>query len=118
MLDQRILLVERDSETRRMLSHTLTGAGYSVEATADVEGARELLERRGYDLVIADGQLPASLVIDAAARFGRRTAVISDYMVEASAPRFERPSTMTRTIRPSELLPVVERHIGKPEPCT
>jgi DNA-binding response OmpR family regulator len=114
MAAQRILLVEDDQHNRRLLSDILLREGYRVDATADTDGARGLLDRHEYALVIADGQMPASLVVDAAVRLGAKTAVMSAYRFRMRRAQSEGHDTMIRPIRPSELLAAVERHIGRP----
>jgi DNA-binding NtrC family response regulator len=54
----RILLVEDDTDVRLVLEHVLLDDGYDVDAAATVEGGRELLGSRDYDLVLTDGRLP------------------------------------------------------------
>jgi two-component system OmpR family response regulator len=114
MLDQRILIVENDPQMRQLLSDVLVTEGYTVDATGEVHGARELLGRQEYGLVIADWQLPTWVVVSAAARLGARTTVMSDFQFRMRRDRSDGHDTMIRPIRPSELLAAVERHIGKP----
>ena len=118
MIEKRILLVEGDPGRRRLLSDILLTEGYRVDAADSVDIARDLLDRLEYALVIADGKLPASLVVDAAVRLGAKTAVMSVYRFRMRRAQSEGHDTMIRPIRPSELLAAVERHIGKPAETT
>ena len=52
----RILLVEDDVDLRLIMEHVLIDGGYEVDTTATVEGGRELLDCRFYDMVVADGK--------------------------------------------------------------
>ena len=114
MIDQRILIVEDDLETRRLLFGILASEGYSVDAADGIDGAQDLLDRHEYALVISDGKLPAWSVVDAAIRFGAKTAVMNDYRFRMHRAQSDGHETMIRPIRPSELLAAVERHIGQP----
>lgn len=111
---QRILLVEADAASRRLLSDILVIEGYAVDAAHDIGDARQLLSKHEYALVIADAQLPSDLVIDAAIRLGTKTNVMSDYVFRHRLSVTDDGDRMIRPIRPSELLAGVERHIGKP----
>lgn len=62
----RILLVEDDADVRLILEHVLLDERYEVDTTATVSGGKELLGRRSYDLVLADGKLPDSAGMDVA----------------------------------------------------
>src|SRR5260221_8442810 len=54
----RILLVEDDADVRVLMEHVLIGDRYEVDPAATVAAADALLQRRHYDLVLADGVLP------------------------------------------------------------
>lgn len=54
----RILVVEDDADTRRLLCHRLKRAGHVVEEAATGEGALHLLSEAEYELVILDVILP------------------------------------------------------------
>src|SRR4051794_21412345 len=118
MIDQRILVVEGDPETRQLLSDILITEGYRVDAPSNVESARELLYQHEYALVIADWQLPAWFVVNAAAHLGAKTTVMSAYRFRMRRAQSDGGDTMIRPIRPSELLASVDRHIGKPVETT
>lgn len=54
----RILIVDDEKSIRLTLREFLLKEGYSVETAADVLGARELLEKNAFDIVITDIVMP------------------------------------------------------------
>ena len=53
-----ILVVDDDPEVRELVSQTLQLAGHHVETADDGEAALAALERRAFDLVVSDIQMP------------------------------------------------------------
>lgn len=54
----KILLVEDDGATARLLSETLSADNYTVDVAADGETGREMIERWKYDLLALDIGVP------------------------------------------------------------
>ncbi len=57
---RRVLLVDEDPGVRRMIGILFAQDGQVVEAASDAAHALELLERHGYDLVLADPRVAVS----------------------------------------------------------
>jgi DNA-binding NtrC family response regulator len=57
-LSRRILVVEKDTDHRRLEMTVLVDAGYQVETAADGAAAWPALQRHRYDLLITDQFLP------------------------------------------------------------
>lgn len=76
--ESRILLVEDDAVLRRVIAELIELYGYRVDAASDAYRARALLDRRSYDLVISDLQLPGHglSALDYARRLRPPTPVI------------------------------------------
>ncbi|PYN37810.1 MAG: hypothetical protein DMD98_04850 [Candidatus Rokuibacteriota bacterium] len=53
-----ILVVDDEAEIAALLAEMLEGAGHRVEIAADGAVALEMLERRGYDLILTDTKMP------------------------------------------------------------
>ena len=68
----RILLAEDDAEMRSFLAHCLRRAGHDVSATEDGEAAASQLERRTFDLLLADVVMPGIDGIELARRIAVR----------------------------------------------
>ena len=117
MPTKRILLVEDEPLIRDLLTHNLHAEGYAIDAVATATEALARLSRQPYALVIADWRFPdgdGTLVADAAAEQGAKTLVMSAYLLQMPAGRVEHHETLMKPIRPSEIIEVVERSIGKP----
>jgi two-component system cell cycle response regulator CpdR len=67
----RILLAEDDAEMRSFLAHCLRRAGHDVSATEDGESAASQLERRAFDLLLADVVMPGIDGVELAKRAAR-----------------------------------------------
>lgn len=57
-MTRRILVVDDDPLTRRLLREMLDGSGWQVREADDGELALEFLQREGFDLVILDRLMP------------------------------------------------------------
>jgi two-component system, NtrC family, response regulator HydG len=109
----RILLVEDDTETGRLLEHVLIAAGYEVDRAHVVAGACLHLGRHSYDLVIADVRLPDGTgidVADGATEKGTKALIITGYALQY--PELRRYAFLMKPIRPDELLDEVTRLLG------
>jgi len=94
-----------------VMEHSLIDGGYDVDVSGTVLGGRELLERRAYDLVVADGRMPDGTGIELADKARERgvpALIITGYAFNLSddLSRFE---FLLKPVRPSELLQAVDR---------
>jgi DNA-binding response OmpR family regulator len=55
---RRILVVEDESDIRKLNTEVLTQSGYSVDAAENEAVAWETIQRHGYDLVLTDYDMP------------------------------------------------------------
>ena len=116
MAAKRILLVEDETGISDFLTIALRGEGYEVDVAATVAEAWAHLDAHRYALVIADWRLPdgdGTVIADAAAQLGAKTCVMSGYLFRMPGGRSDLHQTLMKPLRPSEILAVVERRIGK-----
>ena len=116
MAEKRILLVEDERPIHELLTHALRAEGYVVDVATTIADAWRELDARPYDLVIADWRLPdgdGTVIADAAAQLGAKTCVMSGYLFRMPGGRSETHETLMKPLRPSEIVAVVERSIGK-----
>jgi two-component system response regulator HydG len=116
MVGKRILLVEDERSIGDLLSHALRSEGYVVDLATTVAEAWQELDAHAYDLVIADWRMPdgdGTMIADAAAQLGASTCVMSGYLFRMPGGRSDLHETLMKPIKPSEILSVVERSIGK-----
>lgn len=116
MAEKRILLVEDEPEILNILSLALRGEGYTVDLARTAAEAWQCLNAREYGLLIADWRLPdgdGTMIADWAADQGVQTFVMSGYLFQMPGGRAERHQTLMKPIRPSEIIAVAERSIGK-----
>lgn len=116
MPEKRILLVEDEPTIHQILVNVLRREGYRVDLATTMAEAVACLDERRYALVIADWRLPDGnglLVADIAAELEAKTFVMSGYLFQMPGGRADRHDTLMKPLRPSELVAVVERSIGK-----
>jgi DNA-binding response OmpR family regulator len=116
MIDKRILLVEDERAIHELLTHALRSEGYVVDVATSLAAAWQELDARPYALVIADWRMPdgdGTVIADAAAELGAKTFVMSGYLFQMPGGRSELHETLMKPLKPSEILAVVERAIGK-----
>ena len=112
---QRVLLVE-DNDVGVLLVDVLRGEGYLVDLATTTAEAWAHLDTHAYVLVIADWKLPdgdGTIIADAAAHLGATTVVMSGYLFQMPRGRADPHETLMKPIRPSELVDVVQRSVGK-----
>ena len=117
MAEHRILLVEDEHDIRDLLAHVLMGEGYTVDVAATVAEAWVLLDTRSYALAIVDWKLPdgeGTLIADGAAALGAKTFIMSGYLFQMPGGRALEHETLMKPIRPSEIVAIVERSVGRP----
>jgi len=106
----RILLVEDDANVCALMEHVLLGGGYQVDPTATAAGARMLLARGGYDLVLTDGVLPDGTgihIAEEADRQGIRAMIVTAYAFRFPKRELARYAVLLKPVRPDELLDAV-----------
>ena len=116
----RLLLIDDDADILLLLEHILQGAGYHVDCAETVRSARSLLERRHYDLVIADGKLPdgtGMMVGKAAGAQGIDTLIVTGYAFQLPRDELLQYEYLLKPIRPSELLRAIEQNLKRPTRC-
>ena len=116
MAAKRILLVEDDEHLAELLVLILRSGGYAVDLALTVAQAEQLFAAEGYELVVADWQLPDGDGIefaDRAADRGLKTAVMTAYAFNIPPEQAERHEVWLKPMRPRELITEVERCIGK-----
>jgi len=113
---QRLLLVEDDDAVGVLLVHVLRSEGYLVDLATTTAEAWAHLDTHAYALVIADWKLPdgdGTIIADAAAHLGAKTVVMSGYLFQMPRGRADPHETLMKPLRPSELVDVVQRSVGK-----
>jgi DNA-binding NtrC family response regulator len=113
----RILLVEDDPEVRLLVEHVLLDADYEVDAGETLERGSELLDRRDYDLVIADGRLAdgtGMMLADIALRKGIPALIMTGYAFVLNEPgvKLGQYDVLLKPIRPEEILVTVANMLG------
>lgn len=104
-----ILVVEDDAVLRRVMAELLTFYGCRVDVASDTYRAADLLDRRGYDVVLSDVQLPGHglSTLDHAHRAQPETPVIL-------ITSLRRPALSRRAVE-SGAFEVLEKPITGPE---
>ena len=110
----RILVVEDDLEVRILVEHVLLDAEYEVDSCETVEGGSELLARRDYDLVIADGRLQdgtGMMLADNAHERGVAALIMTGYafVLHEAGVDLAQYDVLLKPISPEELLDSVEK---------
>src|SRR5260370_12508134 len=114
MAEKRILLVEDERAIHELLTHALRSEGYLVDVAITLAEAWQELDKRPYDLVIADWRLPdgdGTVIADAAAQLGAKTCVMSGYLFRIPGGRAELHETLMNPLNPTEIRAVAERNI-------
>jgi DNA-binding response OmpR family regulator len=116
MVEKRILVVEDEPDIRDLLCHVLRAEGYRVDGAATLAEAKSRLATARYSVVFADWRLPdgdGTVVAAWAKQLGAKTFVMSGYLFQMPGGRALDHETLMKPLRPSEILDVVERNIGK-----
>jgi two-component system response regulator HydG len=114
----RILLVEDDEEIGRLLERVLISAGYEVDRSYAVAGACSHLDRRSYELVLADARLPDGTGMDVADRAIEKGA--KALIIAGSAllhPKVRRYEFLMNSIHPDKILSEIARRLGSTPGC-
>lgn len=118
-LSARILVVEDDADTARMMSRLLNSSGYPTMTAGSVAEAKQLCDENRFDLLIADLSLPdgsgADLLRHDQNCFGKGIIVSGhdDQRQETVGMAAGYSDYLLKPIRFDELLTVVRRVLGK-----
>lgn len=96
------------------MEEVLSDAGYEIDAAATEAGARELLQRRSYSLVIADAKLPDGTglaVADDARDKGTKALILTGYAFTLPRDASHDYDILIKPLRPPELLDAVARRL-------
>jgi two-component system response regulator HydG len=116
---KKLLLVEDEIEIQILLSHILRAEGYEVDETGTLKSALYILDRRPFDLVVADAHLPdgtGMMVGDKAREKGIRTVIITGYAFRLAKEELARFPYLLKPLRPDELVRTIERELAGPTP--
>jgi DNA-binding response OmpR family regulator len=118
-LESRILLVEDEPTTRKILTYMLRGEGYQMDSVGSAGAARTCLESIRYAVVISDWLLLDGSgidVADAAADLGSKTLIISDFLSTLPGGAAERHDLLTKRLDPTLIVAAVRRAIADLQP--
>jgi two-component system, NtrC family, response regulator HydG len=115
----RILLVEDDAEVRVLVEHVLLDADYEVDAVETLQAGLKALNRRVYDLVVADGRLADGTGMELADNARERdipTLIMTGYafVLAASGVDLGQYDVLLKPISPEELLGSVAKALITP----
>jgi DNA-binding NtrC family response regulator len=115
----RILLVEDDSDVRLLVEHVLLDADYEVDSAETLEAGLRALDRRVYDLVVADGRLADGTGMELADSARQRdipTLIMTGYafVLAASGVDLGQYDVLLKPISPEELLGSVAKALITP----
>ena len=113
----RILLVEDDAEVRLLVEHVLLDADYRVDSVETLEGGLRALDRRAYDLVIADGRLSDGTGMKLADRARERDTpalIMTGYafVLAAAGVDLSQYDVLLKPISPDEMLTSVAKALS------
>ena len=114
----RILFVEDDEEVGRLLEPALISAGYEIDRSYAVAGARSHLDRRSYELVLADVRLPDGTgmdVADWAIEKGAKALIIAGCAL--LYPKLRCYDFLLNPVRPDKILSEMTRLLGLTPDC-
>lgn len=108
----RILLVEDDFEVRLLVEHVLLAAEYEVDCADTFGRGAALLDRRPYDLVVADGRLAdgtGMMLADIAREKDIPALIVTGYafVLHEEGVDLAQYDVLLKPIRPDELLAIV-----------
>jgi DNA-binding response OmpR family regulator len=81
-----ILIVEDDPDIRRLNAEGLTNSGYRVDAATDGAFAWEALQRKNYDLLITDNDMPRVSGVELVKKVREAHMPLPVIMVSGSVP--------------------------------
>ena len=113
----RILLVEDDPEVRLLVEHVLLNGDYEVDSRETMDGGLGLLDRRHYDLVIADGRLvdgTGMMLADRAREKGIPALIMTGYAFVLNEPGVDlgQYDVLLKPLSPNELLAMVAKALA------
>jgi len=117
----RVLIVEDDEQTRRLVTRVLESEGYRVEGAVSGERGEEELEDGPYDVVLLDLELPDVHGLELLSRAADRDAVAQFVIITGHgsvdsavrAMRLGASDYLTKPLRREELLVAVDRALNQ-----
>ena len=88
-LQQRILVVDDDRDTRQLSVDVLAGSGYKVEAAKDGADGWEALQNNSYDLVVTDNKMPRMTGVEMIEKLRSATMPVPVIMATRYLPTHE-----------------------------
>jgi two-component system, NtrC family, response regulator HydG len=115
----RVLLVEDDAEVRLLVEHVLLDADYEVDSVETLEAGLKALDRRVYDLVVADGRLSDGTgmeLVDSARERDIPALIMTGYafVLAAAGVDLRQYDVLLKPISPEELLASVAKALIAP----
>jgi two-component system, NtrC family, response regulator PilR len=115
----RILLVEDDAEVRLLVEHVLLDADYEVDPVDTLQAGLRALDRRAYDLVVADGRLSdgtGTALADSAREQDIPALIMTGYafVLAAAGIDLRQYDVLLKPISPDELLASVAKALTTP----
>ncbi|WP_375462774.1 response regulator [uncultured Methylobacterium sp.] len=110
-----ILVVDDDAEVRHVTASFLNGFGYTETEAADGAAALALLERRRFDLVVADLAMPGMTGVELAAEVRSRWSEVPVLIVTGHAEAVQIPRdlpVLTKPFQSAELARRVSSLLG------
>ncbi|MFD1278382.1 response regulator, partial [Methylobacterium goesingense] len=98
----RILVVDDDAEVRHVTASFLSSFGYTESEAADGASALSLLEREGFDLVVADLAMPGMTGVELAEIVRARWATMPVLIVTGHAEAIPIPADLPVLRKPFE----------------
>jgi DNA-binding response OmpR family regulator len=110
-----VLIVDDETELRKVLAAMLEDTGYVVDTAATVAEAKKLLGEFRYGVVLVDWRLPdgdGALIANLAKEIGSYAFVMSGYLRRMLPGNVDPRQTIMKPIRRAELLATVHACIG------
>jgi DNA-binding response OmpR family regulator len=110
-----VLIVDDETELRKVLAAMLEDTGYVVDTAATVAEAKKVLGEFRYGVVLVDWRLPdgdGALIANLAKEIGSYAFVMSGYLRRMLPGNVDPRQTIMKPIRRAELLATVHACIG------
>jgi len=85
----RILVVEDDADTRQLNAEVLINSGYDVDAAEDGAVAWEALQKKTYDLLVTDNEMPKVTGVELLKKLHAVHKALPVIMATGTAPKHE-----------------------------
>jgi DNA-binding response OmpR family regulator len=116
---KRILVVDDDSDIRRLNAEVLTASGYRVDAVEDGAAGWEALNASSYDLLITDNNMPRvtgmELIKKVQSARMALPVILASGATRAEAAEMHLAATLPKPFTLDELLGTVKKVLGEAE---